>query len=65
MDDERLKNSGGWEWLVTKGATTSSEYETALGVSNRNALNHLNKFIGFGLVRRVGFGPSTEYQVVV
>lgn len=53
----------GWEWVVSKQTVTSSEYETALGVSNRTALNHLNKFTELGLVKRSGSGPSTEYQV--
>lgn len=54
----------GWEWIVSKQTVTSSEYELALGVSNRTALNHLKKFSEQGLVKRSGSGPSTEYQVV-
>lgn len=54
----------GWEWVVSKQTVTSSEYEAALAVSNRTALNHLKKFADLGLVKRSGSGPSTEYQVV-
>lgn len=54
----------GWEWIVTKQIVTSSQYEMALGVSIRTALNHLNKFTEFGLVERFGSGPSTEYKVL-
>jgi ATP-dependent DNA helicase RecG len=54
----------GWEWVVSKQTVTSSQYESALVVSNRTALNHLNKFSELGLARRLGSGPSTEYQVV-
>lgn len=54
----------GWEWVVSKQSVTSSEYEMALGVSSRTAVNHLNKFMGLGLVKRSGSGPSTEYLVV-
>jgi ATP-dependent DNA helicase RecG len=54
----------GWEWVVSKQTVTSSEYETAMDVSNRTALNHLNKFTELGMARRLGSGPSTEYQVV-
>ena len=43
---------------------TSTEYENALGVSNRTALNHLNKFTILGLAKRVGSGTATEYEVV-
>lgn len=54
----------GWEWLVSKQTVTSSEYESAMGVSNRTALNHLKKFTDLGLTKRIGSGPSTEYQVI-
>ena len=54
----------GWEWVVTQQTVTSSEYESALGVSNRTALNHLQKLAELGLVSRRGSGRSTEYQVI-
>jgi len=54
----------GWEWVVSKQTVTSTEYENALGVSNRTALNHLNKFTILGLAKRVGSGTATEYEVV-
>jgi len=54
----------GWEWMVSKQTTTSSEYETAMEVSNRTALNHLNKFAELCLVERLGAGPSTRYTVI-
>jgi len=54
----------GWEWVVSRLTVTSSEYEAAMHVSNRTALNHLKSFTELGLVRRIGSGPSTEYQVV-
>jgi len=54
----------GWEWVVSRQTVTTGEYETALGVSNRTALNHLKKFTELGLAKRLGSGPSTEYQVV-
>jgi len=54
----------GWEWVLSKQTVTSSEYESAMVVSNRTALNHLKKFTELGLAKRLGSGPSTEYQVV-
>jgi ATP-dependent DNA helicase RecG len=54
----------GWEWVAAKQTVTSSEYEAAMDVSNRTALNHLKRFTELGLIRRSGSGPSTEYQVV-
>ena len=54
----------GWEWVVSKRTVTTSEYENAMGVSNRTALNHLKKFAELGLAKRSGTGPSTKYQVL-
>lgn len=54
----------GWEWLATKQAVTSSEYVVALGVPSRTALNHLKHFTDLGLVRKLGSGPATRYEVV-
>jgi ATP-dependent DNA helicase RecG len=53
----------GWQWLTTRDVVTAAEYETALKVPRRTALNHLKRFDGFGLVRRVGKGRSTKYEV--
>ena len=54
----------GWEWVVSNRTVTTSEYENAMGVSNRTALNHLKKFAELGLAKRSGSGPSTKYQVL-
>ncbi|PIQ59964.1 MAG: hypothetical protein COV99_12475 [Bacteroidetes bacterium CG12_big_fil_rev_8_21_14_0_65_60_17] len=54
----------GWEWIVSNQTVTTSEYEVAIDVSNRTALNHLKKFTKLGLLERFGSGPSTEYRVV-
>ena len=54
----------GWEWVVSKQTVRTSEYESAMGVSNRTALNHLKKYTELGLTRRSGSGPSTEYKVI-
>jgi len=54
----------GWEWVVSKRTVTTSEYENAMDVSNRTALNHLKKFAELGLAKRSGSGPSTKYQVL-
>lgn len=53
----------GWEWVVSRQTVTTIEYQSAMNVSNRTALNHLMKFTKLGLVKRMGSGPSTEYQV--
>ncbi len=54
----------GWEWLATKIAVNSNEYAAARGVPNRTALNHLKHFAGLGILRKIGSGPSTRYEVI-
>ena len=54
----------GWEWLSITGGTSSSEYVSALQVSDRTARRHLSHFLELGLVRKSGSGPHTEYEVV-
>jgi len=53
----------GWEWLATKQTVTSVEYAAAMRVPNRTALNHLKHFSELGLVRKLGSGPATRYEV--
>ncbi len=54
----------GWQWLATRGKAKSSQYANAMQVEDRTARRHLNRFLELGLVRKVGSGPSTEYEVV-
>lgn len=58
--DERA----GWEFLASTVATTKTEYAKILGFDDRKAQRHLRKFVELGLLRRVGAGPSTSYEVV-
>jgi ATP-dependent DNA helicase RecG len=53
----------GWEWLATKQIVTSVEYTAAMRIPNRTALNHLKHFSELGLVRKLGSGPATRYEV--
>ena len=53
----------GWEWLTSKGNARAREYTAVLGMDDRTARRHLNKFLKLGLVRKTGAGPSTEYQI--
>jgi len=59
-DAERV----GWAWLVTRERATSPEYQEALELPNRTALNHLKRMTELGLLRRVGAGRATYYEVV-
>ena len=54
----------GWQWLATKGRAKSSQYAKAMQVEDRTARRHLNRFLELGLVRKLGSGPSTEYEVI-
>ena len=54
----------GWEWFSTKTRITTSEYEGAFGIPNRTAKNHIKKLVDLGLLRRIGAGPATAYEVV-
>jgi ATP-dependent DNA helicase RecG len=54
----------GWQWLTTKQTVTSSEYASAMKLPERTALNHLKHFTALGLLRKVGSGPATKYQVL-
>ena len=54
----------GWLWLATKGTVTSSDYAGAMEIPNRTALNHLKRFTDLGLLRRVGVGRLTRYEVL-
>jgi len=55
----------GWQWLVTVAKPTirSREYAAAMNLPERTALNHLKLFTELDLLRKVGFGPATRYQV--
>jgi ATP-dependent DNA helicase RecG len=57
-------DQAGWEWLATRDSVTSTEYATAMNIPNRTALNHLKRFVKFGLLQKVGSGPATEYRVI-
>jgi len=53
----------GWNWLVTVGNASSSEYAAEQELSLRTAVNHLNRFVDLGLATKVGAGPSTRYEL--
>ncbi|MDA1012924.1 MAG: hypothetical protein O3A00_00555 [Planctomycetota bacterium] len=52
----------GWQWLSTRGQAKSSDYAEAMGIDARTARRHLNRFVGFGLVRKSGSARSTVYE---
>ena len=54
----------GWAWLAAKDSVTTSEYVAALGVPERSAARHLQRFAELGLLQRRGKGPATHYEVI-
>lgn len=54
----------GWQWLATKQTVASGEYAAAMELPDRTALHHLKRFTALGLLRKVGSGPATKYQVL-
>ena len=54
----------GWAWLATNGSATSATYAEAMNVDGRTARRYLNRFGALGLIRKVGSGPATVYEVI-
>lgn len=54
----------GWKWLAAKQTVTATGYAAAMQVPNRTGLNHLKHFTELGLVRKLGSGPATRYEVI-
>jgi ATP-dependent DNA helicase RecG len=54
----------GWKWLATRDSVTTAEYQEAMEIPNRTAKNHMKKLTDLGLLRPVGAGRATRYEVV-
>jgi len=54
----------GWDWLVTRETVTTAQYQEAMGLPNRTAKNHMKKLTDLGLLKMVGAGRATRYEVV-
>lgn len=54
----------GWAWLITRETVTTAEYQEALNIPNRTAKHHLKKLTELGLLRMVGVGRATRYEVI-
>jgi ATP-dependent DNA helicase RecG len=53
----------GWEWIATRDAATTAEYQEAMNLPNRTAKNHMKKFKDLGLLAMVGSGRAARYEV--
>ena len=54
----------GWKWLASREYVTTAEYQAQMDIPNRTAKNHMKKLTDLGLLRRVGSGRATRYEVV-
>lgn len=62
---DQLSKSERESWVIVgkKGMGKTLLLAKAMGVDERTARRHLNKFLELGLVEKVGVGPATEYKV--
>lgn len=54
----------GWEWISKQGSVTTAEYEEAMNIPNRTAKNHIQNMKKLGLLKMIGTGRSTRYEVI-
>ena len=59
-DDEKE----GWKYLTSRMVTTAPEYAEALKFDERKTQRQLKKFIDLGLLRRIGQGRASRYEVI-
>jgi len=59
-DDERAS----WEFIAGRQLVSSSELMEQMRFDERKAQRVLKKLRDFGLIRRVGRGPTTRYEVI-
>lgn len=64
IDSLNAEEREGWRFLNSRTSTTSAEYGSALGIEERKAQRHLKNFMELGIIRRVGKGRATRYEVV-
>lgn len=53
-----------WEWISGRQSVNSSELMAQMGFDERKAQRVLKKLQDAGLLRRVGRGPATHYEVL-
>ena len=54
----------GWDWLVARETVTTAEYQEAMGIPVRTARYQLKRLTELGLLRMVGAGRATRYEVL-
>lgn len=61
LDALSRAEKAGWQWFSANGKAKSSQYASAMGIDERTARRHLNRFVEIGLAKKRGSGPATEY----
>lgn len=59
-NDERA----GWVKIVTLDEITKTTYSGVSGYDDRKAQRHLKHFVDLGLLRRLGGGKTTRYEII-
>lgn len=58
--DERMA----WQFMASRGTAARGELMESLGIDERKAQRILKKLAEVKLIRRVGLGPATRYEVI-
>jgi ATP-dependent DNA helicase RecG len=53
-----------WQFIATRNSVTSPQLMAELGIDERKAQRVLKKLVGANLLRRIGKGPATRYEVI-
>jgi len=64
LDSMNPDEKEGWKYLTSRMMTTGPEYAEALGFDERKTQRQLRKFIDLGLIRRIGQGRASRYEVI-
>jgi predicted HTH transcriptional regulator len=57
------EEAAGWSFITEVGEITASAYAQRFGFDDRKAQRHIKRFVELGILRKVGAGRATKYQV--
>jgi ATP-dependent DNA helicase RecG len=64
LDSLNEDEMAGWKFLTSQATTTAPNYSQALGFDERKTQRQLRKFMDLGLLRRIGQGRASRYEVI-
>ena len=64
LDDLNADEKAAWQFIATRESVTSPEVMAQMRFDERKAQRILKKLMGANLLRRVGKGPATRYDVI-